>query len=97
MTIYGANINCKDLKITLKDLEGREVCFLQEKLRKECSIISIIKASKMLRQGCIGYLCYVTEVKEEEMKIENILVVYELLNVFPEELSGLLLKERLIL
>ena len=43
------HIDCKDLKVTLKDTEGREVCFDGERLRKECSIILIMKASKMLR------------------------------------------------
>ena len=87
-TVYGANIGGKDLKITLRDAEGREVCFYGERLRKECSIISIIRASKMLRQGCIGYLCYATKVKEEEIKIEDIPIICEFPDVFPKELPG---------
>ena len=43
----------------------------------------------MLRQGCIGYLGYATNIKEEAMKIENIPVVCEFPGVFPEELFGL--------
>jgi len=46
LTIYGANI---DFRVTLKDLEGRNVCFYGERLRKDCSIISIMKAGKMVR------------------------------------------------
>ena len=49
LTVYRANIDCKDLKVTLKDPKGQEVCFYRERLRNECSIISIMKASKMLR------------------------------------------------
>jgi len=48
-----------------------------------------MKASEMLRQGCIGYLCYGTEIKEEEIKIEDIPVIFEFPDVFPEELLGL--------
>jgi len=33
LTVYGEDINSKDLKVTLKDLEGREVCFLGERLK----------------------------------------------------------------
>jgi len=88
-TVYGANIGGKDLKITLRDAEGREVCFYGERLRKECSIISIIRASKMLRQGCIGYLCYATEIKEKEIKIEDIPAICEFLDIFPKEQPGL--------
>ena len=52
-------------------------------------MISIVKARKLLRQGCVGYLCYAMEVKEEEMKIEDIPVVREFSDVFPEEFPGL--------
>jgi len=48
-----------------------------------------MKVGKLLRQGCIRYLCYATEVQEDEMKIENLLVVCEFPNVLLEELSGL--------
>jgi len=89
LTIYEANIDCKDLKVIVKDPKGRKVCFDGERLRKECSTISIMKASKMIRRGCIGYLCYATKVKEEEMKIENIPTVCEFPDIFPKELSGL--------
>jgi len=64
------------------------VCFYGDR-PKEYSIFSIRKANKMLSQGCIGYLCYVIEVKEEKVKIENIPVVCEFPDVFPEELLGL--------
>ena len=48
-----------------------------------------MKASKLLRQGRIRYLCYATEVKEDEIKIENILEMCEFPDVFPKELPGL--------
>ena len=72
MTVHGAIRDCRNHKVTLKNQEGREVCFYGERLGKEYFIISIIKVTKLLRQGCMGYLCYATEVKDEEMKIENI-------------------------
>ena len=36
----------------------------------------------------MGYLRYATEIKEEEMKIENISVVCEFSDVFPDELPS---------
>jgi len=48
-----------------------------------------MKACKMLRKGCVGYWCYALEVKEEEVRVENIPVVCEFPDVFPEELPGL--------
>jgi len=35
-----------------------------------------MEVNKLLRQGCKGYLCYATEVKQEAMKIENACVVW---------------------
>jgi len=81
LTTYGASIEYKDLKETLRDQEVREICFYGERIKKVYSIISIMRARKLPRQGYIGYLCYATKVKEEEMEIENILVVCEFLNV----------------
>jgi len=48
-----------------------------------------MNTSKLLRQECIGYLCYATTVKDKEVKIENIHVVCKFPDVFPEELPGL--------
>ena len=48
-----------------------------------------MQTRKLLQQGCEAYLVYVTEVKEEAPKIEDIPVVNEFLDVFPDELPGL--------
>ena len=48
-----------------------------------------MKVTKLLRQGCMSYLYYGTEVKDEQMRIQDIPVVYEFPDVFLEELSGL--------
>ena len=51
-------------------------------------IISALKATKLLRQGCQGFLA--TIIGEDKMiKIENIEVVREYPDVFPEDLPGL--------
>jgi len=48
-----------------------------------------MKACKMLRKGCVGYWCYALEVHDDEVRVEDIPVVCEFPNVFPEELLGL--------
>ena len=89
LTVYRATIDCRDLKVTLKNKEGREMRFYDERFGKEYFIISIMKVTKLLRQGCMGYLCYVTEVKDKEMRTEDIPMVYEFPNVFLKELLDL--------
>ena len=49
----------------------------------------MMQAKRLLRQGCEAYLAHVIDVKQETPKIEDILVVNEFPDVFPEKLPGL--------
>ena len=51
-------------------------------------IISAVKATKLLKQGCQGFLATVIS-EDKIIKIENIEVVKEYPDVFPEDLPGL--------
>jgi hypothetical protein len=51
-------------------------------------LISAIQATKLLRSGCLGYLACVTEEKLG-CRIEEIPIVWEFVDVFPEELPGI--------
>jgi len=86
---YGAKIDCEDLKIILKDRKGREVSFYGQQEETSYPLISTIKASKLLCQGCMGYLCYAIDTQAKEEKVGNTPVVCEFEDVFPEELPGL--------
>lgn len=52
-------------------------------------IISLIKAQKLLSEGCVGLLAMVRDTKEETLSLEKIPVVNEFPDVFPEDLPGL--------
>ena len=52
-------------------------------------MILVVKVCMMLRKGCVVYWCYILEVKEEEMKIEDIPVVCEFPDIYPKELPRL--------
>ena len=53
-------------------------------------IISSIKAQKMLLNGFQGFLASVMDTTQaEKSKLEDIPIVWEFLDVFPEELPGL--------
>ncbi|KAL3746775.1 hypothetical protein ACJRO7_015675 [Eucalyptus globulus] len=54
------------------------------------SLISSLKTTRLLGKGCQGYLATVMDTTVEELKIEDIVVVQEFLDVFPEELPSLL-------
>ncbi|WOG95250.1 hypothetical protein DCAR_0414562 [Daucus carota subsp. sativus] len=49
----------------------------------------MIQAKRLLRQGCEAYLAHVFDVNKEPPKIEEIPIVNEFSDVFPNELPGL--------
>ena len=59
-----------------------------KKPSKPVSFITKIKASKCIRNGHLSYLVYALETKEEK-KLEDIPVVAEFPEVFPQDLPGL--------
>ncbi|XP_028105086.1 uncharacterized protein LOC114304117 [Camellia sinensis] len=51
--------------------------------------IEALQARRLLRNGCEGYLASMTDTYETKLKLEDILVVKEFSDVFPEDLPGL--------
>ncbi|KAI3769855.1 hypothetical protein L6452_00969 [Arctium lappa] len=49
----------------------------------------MIKANRSLRKGCEGFLAYVLDAKKEKGRVEEVRVVSEYLEVFPEDLTDL--------
>jgi len=79
----------------LKDEKGRKVCFYGLREANSCSLISAMKASKLLCQGCIEYWCYAIDTQTKEEEVENIPVVCEFEDVFHEELPKLPLQRKI--
>ena len=52
-------------------------------------MISAIQANRLLHQGCTRFLCYLETKEKEEMRIENIRIDREYVDVFSEEIPGL--------
>ena len=53
------------------------------------SFMTAMKASKMLRKSYQGYLAYAIEVRDSGSRLEDIPIVREFLDVFPEDLLGI--------
>ena len=53
------------------------------------SIMTTMKASKMLRKSYQGYLAYAIELRDSGSRLEYILIVREFLDVFPKDLPGI--------
>ncbi|GJT59702.1 putative reverse transcriptase domain-containing protein, partial [Tanacetum coccineum] len=52
-------------------------------------VISCIKACKYIERGCHFFLAYVTEKKSEEKRLEDVPVIHEFPEVFPDDLPRL--------
>ncbi|KAA0037768.1 reverse transcriptase [Cucumis melo var. makuwa] len=52
------------------------------------SLISVLKAEKLLRKGCTAFLAHIVVVQREKLKPEDVPMVKEFLYVFPDDLSG---------
>ncbi|KAL0555989.1 hypothetical protein IC582_004492 [Cucumis melo] len=53
------------------------------------SLISVLKAEKLLRKGCTAFLAHIVVVQREKLKPKDVSVVKEFLDVFLDDLSGL--------
>ena len=53
------------------------------------SMMSMMMAGKMLRRSYPGYLVYAVEVRDDDMRLEDIPIVKEFSDVFPDDLPGL--------
>ena len=56
-------------------------------------MISALRASSLLRKGCQGFLAYVVN-EENDLKLEDIPIVRDYLDVFPEDLPRLPLERK---
>ena len=61
------------------------------RIRREIapSLINSMTASKMLQKCCQGYLAFVVDRRQEGTRLEDIPIVKEFPDVFPDDISGL--------
>ncbi|KAD4385747.1 hypothetical protein E3N88_25916 [Mikania micrantha] len=60
-----------------------------DQAKRSVKIISCIKARKCLQKQCIAFLAHVVEKEKDKKKIQDVPVVKEYPEVFPEDLPGL--------
>ena len=53
------------------------------------SLINAMTTSKILRKGCQGYLAIIVDRRQEGTQLEDIPIVKEFPNFFPDDISGL--------
>ena len=70
--------------------DGRpEFEFMGSRGETSIPLISSLEVTKLLNEGCQAFLAAVVDTTIGEPKLENIPVMFEFSDVFPQELSGL--------
>ena len=87
--MYRAEIVCFDKIIRIPLPDGETLSVHGKKGGAPLSIISSMKARKYLRKGCSAILALVNISTDDEKKIEDIPVVRDFPDVFPNDLPGL--------
>ncbi|XP_071939911.1 uncharacterized protein [Coffea arabica] len=86
---YHAKLDCR-AKVVEFCIPGEATLRLDVKGRLASSaMISGLRARKMLSKGAQGFLAFLINAPSDQVKLEDVLVVREFLDVFPEELKTL--------
>ena len=64
------------------------VVFYGERRRTPSGLISAIYVRCLLRKGCLGFLAHIVDTCSDEARIEDVPVVRDFRDVFPDDLPG---------
>ena len=85
---HHATVDCYRKEVRFCRPGETEVVFYGLRKTLPNSIMTTMKASKMLHKSYQGYLAYSIEVRDSGSRLEDIPIVREFLDIFPEDLSG---------
>ncbi|XP_071928113.1 uncharacterized protein [Coffea arabica] len=86
---YNAQLNCKT-KVVEFSIPGEATLRLDVRGRLASSaLVSGIRARKLLSKGAQGYLAFLINTPGDKVKLEDVLVVNEFPDVFPDELKSM--------
>ena len=86
---HRATLDCYKKEVRLVCLEEPSVIFRGFRREIAPSLINAMTASKRLRKGCQGYLAFVVDRRQEGTWLEDIPIVKEFPDAFPDDISGL--------
>ncbi|XP_057996241.1 uncharacterized protein LOC131175603 [Hevea brasiliensis] len=89
LSTHYATLDCRNKKVYFHIPGVEEFSFDGDRSVAPYNLVSAISARKMLRRGCQGYLALVRDTSVEGVSMENVPIVREFMDVFPEELPGL--------
>ncbi|XP_016673237.1 uncharacterized protein [Gossypium hirsutum] len=75
--------------MVLKTIEDKEVAVIGEPMDFLSNVISVLRAEKLVRNGCEAFLAYIGVSDSEGPSVGVIRTVKDFFDVFPDELPGL--------
>ncbi|GJR60043.1 putative nucleotidyltransferase, ribonuclease H [Tanacetum coccineum] len=85
---YHVRIIC-DKKVVHIPIDGETLIIRGDRSKTRLNLISCIKTERYISRGCQVFMAQVMEKKSDDKRLEDIPVVREFLEVFPEDLPGL--------
>ncbi|XP_028963362.1 uncharacterized protein LOC126629772 [Malus sylvestris] len=86
---HRANVACWEKIVTFNRPELPATTFMGERRVLPNSIIFAIQATRLLNKGCVGFLAHVVVKNEPSLRPEEVPVVRNFIDVFPDDLPGL--------
>ncbi|KAI3748391.1 hypothetical protein L6452_11427 [Arctium lappa] len=84
-----ARIMCNKKIIQIELPDSGIIVIYGDRRNRKSSMISMAKARRCVRKGCQSYLAYVIDAKKEKKSMEDIAIVREFSEVFPDDLTSL--------
>ena len=88
LTSYHVFVDCFRKRVTFSIPGQPKFNFEGNHVDKQLYVISALRANSLLKKGCQGFVAYVVR-NENEVRLENIPIVKDFSNVFPNDLLGL--------
>ncbi|XP_077249167.1 uncharacterized protein LOC143888610 [Tasmannia lanceolata] len=89
LSVHHALVDCYKEVVNFEIPGEENFCFEGSGAHTTPIVLSAMQACGFLRQGCKAFLASVVEVNDNDMKIVNVPIVREFVDVFPEDLPGL--------
>ncbi|GJS61110.1 putative reverse transcriptase domain-containing protein [Tanacetum coccineum] len=87
---YNVNILCSQKLVWVINYEGREIFIYGDRRKGDLKLCSVMKARRYLSRGCHAFMAHVININFEKKIVEDVPIVNEFFDVFPEELLGIL-------
>ena len=86
---YQAPIDCSKQKVSLKGPNREKIVHRGQSPRMGVKLVSAMKARKLLGKGCERFLCHAVNTEDAKPSLEDIPIVKEFPDVFPDEIPGM--------